>query len=183
MHILVATDGTLDPEAAADAVARWHAEGDAVTIFTAMNIPTDFLRRLGESGVQEASTIALEAGQGFTAGDRAAERLAKPAAYAPPAGDSPVMHALAKTATSRTEPIAAALEARGIKAKKTWITTENKTAKSVLMAVRQHDAELLIIGSHGHGRFDGLLGSTGTKLVRQSPVSVLILRNGAAHEA
>ena len=40
MHILVATDGTLDPDAAAEAVARWHTEGDTVTVFTAMNIPS-----------------------------------------------------------------------------------------------------------------------------------------------
>ncbi|NIR59273.1 MAG: hypothetical protein GWO02_06995, partial [Gammaproteobacteria bacterium] len=70
MHVLVATDGTLDPERAADAVTRWYNDGDAVTVFTVMNIPTDFLRRLGKSGVEEAASIALEAGQGFTSGDR-----------------------------------------------------------------------------------------------------------------
>lgn len=37
MHILVATDGTLDAEKATDAIERWYREGDEVTVFTAMN--------------------------------------------------------------------------------------------------------------------------------------------------
>ena len=37
----------------------------------------------------------------------------------------------------------------------------------------------IVIGSHGHGRFEGMLGSTGTKLVRLASASVLVLRNQA----
>ncbi len=177
MHVLVATDGTLDPERAADAVTRWYNDGDAVTVFTVMNIPTDFLRRLGKSGVEEAASIALEAGQGFTSGDRAAERLARPpVAHAEPLRDSPVMRALAKTAAERTAGIADVLAARGIPASTDWTTTDNRTAKAILLAIAQHGSDLLIIGSHGHGRFEGLLGSTGTKLVRHSPAAVLVIR-------
>ncbi len=178
MHILVATDGTLDPRRAASAVARWYAEGDDVIVFTAMNIPADFLRRLGDSGVKEASVIALEAGQAPAAGDRAAERLVKPhPTQDDPPGDSPVLRALASSAAERTGPIVAALREVGVPAAGTWTTTENKTARAVIVAVRQYDAGLLVIGSHGHGRFEGLLGSTGTKLVRHSPASVLVIRN------
>lgn len=178
MQILVATDGELDPQKVTDAVARWYEEGDSVLVFTAVNVPTEFLLRLGDSGVKAASSIALEAGQGFTAGDRAAERLAQahPVQQAPPR-DSPVARAMASTATARTKPIVEALRGRGIQAKSTWATTENKTARSILTAVRQHDVELVIIGSHGHGRYEGMLGSTGTKVVRQSPVSVFVIRS------
>ncbi len=178
MHILVATDGTLDPERAADAVARWHSEGDEVCVFTTMNVPTDFLNHLGDPGIKQAAHVALEAGQGI--GDRAAEQLKTPVPS--PAGKptsptaAPVVRALAAGAEQRTAPIVAALQARGISATPKWNTTDNKTARTVLTAVRQHESQLLVIGSHGHGRFEGLLGSTGTKLVRQSPASVLMIR-------
>jgi len=175
MNILVATDGTLDVERAADAVERWYAEGDAVTVFTALNVPVDFLRNLGDSGVKEASTIALEAGQGV--GDRAAEQLAHPRPIKDAPVDSPIMKALHATAVDRTEPLVAALENRGIKANATWTTTDNKTAKTILTFVDAWKAGLVVMGSHGSGRFEGLLGSTGTKIARRCPVSLLMIRN------
>jgi nucleotide-binding universal stress UspA family protein len=177
MHILVATDGALDPDRAADAVARWYKEGDTVEVFTAVNVPTDFLRRLGDSGVEAASQIALEAGQGFTAGDRAAEQLATKSPHQELHGDSPVLKALASTAKDRTRPIVDALRERGVKAKDKWSTSENRTAKTVLAAAKARNAELLVIGSHGQGRFEGVLGSTGTKLVRLAPGAVLVIRH------
>lgn len=178
MNILVATDGTLDPERAADAVARSHAEGDQVTVFTAMSVPTEFLRGLENSGVKEASQIALEAGQTLFAGDRAAERLVGTMTPKPTAKtDTPVLHAMATAAEKRTKPIIDALKKRGIEATATWQGTEAKTAHTILGKIKEAEADLLIIGSHGRGQFEGRLGSTGTKLVRMSPASVLVIRN------
>ena len=174
MHIMVATDGTLDPARTADAVARVYDEGDTVEVFTAVNVPTEFLKRLGDSGVEEASHIALEAAQGL--GDRAAEQLVHKIGHQTLHGDSPVLKALAATAKARTKPILEALDMRGVAAKGTWSTSENKTARTVIAAVKTHDADLLVVGSHGRGRFEGLLGSTGTKLVRMAPTNVLIIR-------
>ena len=177
MHILVATDGALDPQRAADAVARWHSDGDEVTVFTVMNVPTDFLLGLGDGGIKEAAAIAHEAGQGFTAGDRAAEQLAPlHSVKAAPSSESPVMRALAVNAGARTAPVVEALGDQGISAKATWQTTENRTARTIIQAVRRYDSELVVIGSHGHGRFEGLLGSTSTKIVRLAPASVLVIR-------
>ncbi len=178
MHILVATDGTLDADRAADAVARWHTDGDKVTILTVMNIPGEFFSGLRDSGVAAAAAIAYEAGQGI--GDRAAEQLAKPhPVQKNPAMESPVLNALAKAAHERTDSIVKALDRRGVKAEAKWLAADNKTARSILSAIALHDTELLVIGSHGAGRFEGLLGSTGTKLVRRSPASVLVIRNEA----
>ena len=174
MHIMVATDGTLDPAMAAEAVARFHREGDTVEVFTAVNVPTEFLKRLGDSGVEEASHIALEAAQGL--GDRAAEQLAHKSGHQTLHGDSPVLKALAATAKARTKPVVEALDMRGVAAKGTWSTSENKTARTVLAAIKARNAELLVVGSHGRGRFEGLLGSTGTKLVRLAPINVFVIR-------
>jgi nucleotide-binding universal stress UspA family protein len=175
MHILVATDGVLSADLAADCVARFYSDGDTVEVFTAINVPTEFLRGLGDSGIESASRIALEAAQGL--GDRAAEQLAKPSGHQELHGDSPVLKALAATARGRTQPLVDALLERGVSAKATWATSENRTARSVLARVKSHDAGLLVIGSHGHGRFEGLLGSTGTKLVRLSPAPVLVIKD------
>lgn len=181
MKILVATDGVIDTARAADAVERWHQEGDEVTVFTAMNVPTEFLQGLGKSGVAGAAEIALEAGQTLGAGDRAAERLASSMPAPPRAtSDSPVLHAMASSAMSRTRPIVDALKERGISSTATWRTTEAKTANTILAKVKDFGADLLIIGSHGRGQFEGLLGSTGTKLVRLAPASVLVIRNPTA---
>lgn len=178
MHILVPTDGTLSADEVSAAVARWHREGDKVTVLTVLNIPTDFLRRLGESGVKEAAKIAHEAGQGFTSGDRAAEQLSRPHQVSSrPPTDSPVLSTLASSAESRTGPIVAALKTAGIDADATWATTDNKVARTVLRAVKKYGSELVIIGSHGRGRFEGKLGSTGTKLVRLCPAPVLVIRD------
>ncbi len=180
MHILVATDGTLDPERAATAVARWYEEGDEVSVFTAINVPSDFLEHIDDPGVKQAVQVALEAGQGI--GDRAAEALAPPHdGHVSPPVDSPVVRGLTAEARRRTQPVVAALKERGIAADHTWTTTDNRTAKSIVTAIHRHDSGLVVIGSHGHGRFEGLLGSTGTKLVR-SPASGLVIRDRGADE-
>lgn len=177
LNILVATDGTLEPDLAAEAVARWYVDGDQVTVFTVMNVPTEFLQGLGNSGVREAAQIALEAGQTLGAGDRAAERLVNVMTpKTQPKSDSPVLHAMASSASNRTRPIISALSDRNIDAKGAWRGTEGKTANTILAKVNDFEADLLIIGSHGLGQFEGRLGSTGTKLVRLSPSSVLVIR-------
>lgn len=179
MNILVATDGVLDNVRAADAVGRWYEEGDEVTVFTAMNVPTEFLRGLRQSGVSGAAEIAHEAGQTLGAGDRAAERLSASMPQATPRakGDSPVLAAMASSAQARTKPVVNELKKRDIKATATWRSTESKTANTILAKVKDFGADLLIIGSHGRGQYEGLLGSTGTKLVRLAPASVLVIRN------
>lgn len=181
MNILVATDGSLNSENAADAVERWYEDGDTVIIFTALNVPTEFLRGLEKSGVAAAAEIALEAGQTLGAGDRAAERLAGTVPPRPKSPDgSPVLRAMATTASARTKPVVDALKNRGIDASATWRTTESKTANTILSKVKDAETDLLIIGSHGRGQYEGLLGSTGTKLVRLAPASVLVIRNRTA---
>lgn len=178
MNILVATDGTLNSQRAADAVQRWYADGDTVTVFTALSVPTDFLRGLEKSGITAAAQIAHEAGQTLGAGDRAAERLVGKMASQPKASEgSPVLRAMASTAASYTKPLVDALKQRGIEAKASWRTSESRTAKTILSKVKDSDTDLLIIGSHGRGQFEGKLGGTGSKLVRNVDASVLVIRN------
>ncbi|MDX1689663.1 MAG: universal stress protein [Acidimicrobiia bacterium] len=177
MHILVATDGTLPSEQVVETVARWYEDGDTVTVFTAMNVPTDFLRRLGDTGVEDAARIAKEAGATLMAGDKAAQQLTGSVGARKPAkSDSPVLHALMSTARSRTKPVVDGLKEQGITAKQNWRTSEYKTASTTLAFAKEEGADVLVIGSHGHGKYEGLLGSTGTKLVRSFPGTTIVIR-------
>ena len=180
MNILVATDGILDTESALETVDRVYRGGDRVTVLTAVNMPSEFFRRVGDSGIEQLADIAHEAGQLFSSGDKAAERLApRSPAHERSPDKSPIISILASTAAARTGPMVRALAARGIEAQATWRTTDNRTARTILSAIRELASDLVIIGSHGRGRFEGLLGSTGHKLVRLSPVPVLVLRGRA----
>jgi len=180
VNTLVATDGVLDPDFVVEALSRFCRDDDKVMVFTAINVPSDFLRGLGAAGIQGAATIAHEAGATLGAGDRSAERLMPVSSTTVPRdSESPMVSALAATAHSRTRPIMEALKEKGIKAKALWQVTDNRTAKTILTAAKVHDADLIVIGSHGAGKYEGLLGSTGTKLVRRAKANVLVLRNPA----
>lgn len=180
MHILIATDGALDVAGATAATLRWYEEGDEVTVFTAVPFPREYLTRLGEHGIVDAAEVAKVAGPAQLAvapGAAAAERLSHSLSTDQhPASTSPYVVALANSAASRTAPLVSALGKAGISAKSAWLATEHQTARTIIAKAKQLNAELIIIGSHGRGRFEGRLGSTGTKLVRRAPGSVLVIR-------
>ena len=47
-----------------------------------------------------------------------------------------------------------------------------------------HDADLLVVGSHGHGRFTGMLmGSVSTHCVEHAPCPVVVVRGKATAAA
>jgi nucleotide-binding universal stress UspA family protein len=68
------------------------------------------------------------------------------------------------------------LTAAGISGESESLEGENAAA-TILNEIRSRDFDVVVIGSHGQGRFEGLLGSTGTKIARLSPVPVLLMRN------
>lgn len=46
----------------------------------------------------------------------------------------------------------------------------------VCRAAREHDADLIVIGSHGYGGLDRLLGTTAAKVVNHADRNVLVIR-------
>jgi nucleotide-binding universal stress UspA family protein len=50
--------------------------------------------------------------------------------------------------------------------------------QGVCEAAHAVDAELIVIGSHGYGGLDRLLGTTAAKIVNHSEVSVLVVKPG-----
>ncbi len=180
MHIFIATDGTLDPKAVSDTVCRMYEEGDEVTVFTAINLPRETLRDFGAAaGVEEVVLVADAVGPGmlaFASGAKAAERLAPREQPATKEDTERVAQYFAAAARRRLGDIAAALAERGVEVNTAWSHTDNQTARTILEAAAQADADLLVIGSHGRGGYEGALGSTGTKLVRRAPMNVTVIR-------
>ena len=184
MHVLVASDGQLDLEKAIDLIARIHEPGDTVTAVTAINHPREFLGDYASLvGVDEVARIAHEAGPGMlnlASGAKAAERLSA----APPRGPRdtgsapphPLHDYFVKTTEARLGPLVDGLAERGVEAKAAWVPTENQTARTILEFAALHQADLLVVGSHGRGRFEGALGSTSTKLMRRAPMPVVVIR-------
>ena len=48
---------------------------------------------------------------------------------------------------------------------------------AICAAAREHDADLIVIGSHGYGLLDRLLGTTAAKVVNHADRSVLVVRS------
>ena len=182
MNIFVATDGTLDTEAATAMVERLYADGDKVIVFTAIPFPRAFLRTYAEiSGAQEIAEIADAAGAspiGIASGARAAEQMAAHAHDRPidpmqVSGPGSYFETVAKRCC---DPIIDALAAKGITAERVFAPTENQTARTILAEAEVRKADVMVIGSHGQGKFEGRLGSTVTKLVRRAPIDVVVVR-------
>jgi nucleotide-binding universal stress UspA family protein len=56
-------------------------------------------------------------------------------------------------------------------------------ATALIAAAREHQASAVVVGGRSHGIVGGLVaGSVAQKLVRRSPLSVLVVRNGRAHQ-
>jgi nucleotide-binding universal stress UspA family protein len=56
-------------------------------------------------------------------------------------------------------------------------TAEGESTTQIIMAAKQHKADLIIVGRRGsHGDKQRVLGTTARRLVRKSPVSVLVAR-------
>ncbi len=55
-------------------------------------------------------------------------------------------------------------------------------ATELIAAAHDHEASAIVVGGRSHGVVGGLvLGSVAQKLVRRSPVSVFVVRDGQAH--
>ena len=179
MHILVATDGFLDPVAATAFVERLREPGDSVTVLTVIHHPGEFLRSFAESpGGSDLDKVLGAAGPssaGFSSGSITAERLEQ-VSHSKRGHAQPLDAYFADTAKRHQKSLLEEFAKSSIEARAVWSPTENKTARTILDAATREDADVLVIGSHGGGRFEGLLGSTVTKVVRLAELPVLLVR-------
>ncbi len=180
MKILIATDGHLDPEATTDLVARLYEAGDELVVLTVIDHPGEILRNFANLGTwKDTDQILGETGPGatgFGSGGVAASRMGprdRSASAQPRTLDTYFI----ETATRLQASLVAQLGQAGLALEAKWAATERRTARTILDVAADEEAGTLVIGSHGRGRFEGLLGSTVTKLVRQATIPVLLVRS------
>lgn len=171
MHVLVATDGSLDIEKVTSFATRLAGDDGKVTVLTVVEIPrrllSDLRRVMGE--LPEVGIIADDEYVDTPA-------VAQQAPSGWPGDDAMIERYLVDKRIQCADPIATAISATGIAAE-AIVAEGEKPANLIAERVVDLDADVLVIGSHGQGLFQGVLGSTGTKLVRRCPKPVLLLRN------
>jgi nucleotide-binding universal stress UspA family protein len=55
--------------------------------------------------------------------------------------------------------------------------------QAICTAADHHNADLIVIGSHGYSGIDRLIGTTAAKVVNHATQSVLVIRDAVPHEA
>lgn len=169
MHVLVATDGQLDPATVARFSAPLAGEDGKVTVLTVIEVPRAMLQELrGHFGDEEPTTLVRTDSETMSAG---------PAAGPPrswPGDDAIIERYLQDKRHERCEAVITALREAGIEA--TSKVVEGPSARGILDEAKAQNVDVIVVGSHGAGLFEGLLGSTGTKVTRLAKRPVLLLR-------
>jgi len=170
MHVMVATDGTIDEKKAAAIAGRLAADGGRVTVFTAVEVPREMLDDMRSAASTTSDEKTREHGvehRRTPAGDPEVSRWV--------GDDAVVDRYVSRKVQERTSGLAAELEAAGVDF--TIVGEEGESAaRSVLQAVRTQNVDVVCIGTHGLGRFEGLLGSLSTKVARLAPCPVILVR-------
>lgn len=172
MHVLVATDGKLDTELTADFASALAGQDGKVTVMMVVEIPRRFLADM-RSAFGERPGVRV---------DSDAEYVGVGEAGQPPVGwpgdDEMIVRYLSDKLDERTKPLAAALEKRSVTGTPVVVESEN-AATTILSETGARKADVVVVGSHGQGLFEGLLRSTRTKVMRLASCPVLVLRSPA----
>lgn len=76
--------------------------------------------------------------------------------------------ALAKCASTLHEAVVA---------KHSWEVIVATPWQGICSAAQAHDVDLIVIGSHGYGGLDRVLGTTAARVVNHAPCSVMVVRS------
>jgi len=170
MQIIIATDGNLNPDLTTEIAARIFQEGDSITLATAVEVPRTLLTDLRGFFRTPPPTADIDEDHEYV-GQPTAGTLAS----SWPGDDAMIARYVDDQTVKRTKAVKQALAARGITPE--VVARESDTpAATILELVAELEAGVLLIGTHGRGRFEGLLGSTGTKLARLAPCTVILIR-------
>jgi nucleotide-binding universal stress UspA family protein len=170
MHVLVATDGSIDPQKAAEFAASLAGPDGSTTVATIVRVPRMGLTALrGDLGEMCGGAVAADAEYvGAPSVDTGTPR-------GWPGDDAIIDQYLGDKRIERCRPIVTAIrEAGGIA--ESVVREGDDTAGDIIALSTELGTEAIVIGSHGKGGFQGLLGSTGAKLVRRAKCPVLVVR-------
>lgn len=174
MRVLIATDGHVDPTRAAALCAGLVGEDRMVTVLTVVEVPRRMLEEMRAAAAPPTSEVLARVQVEY------AHEPIEPPAPGSWMGDAAAIERYVHTCAARaTHELVAALERAGLRAEVIARDAEN-VAGEILAVVDELSVDVLCIGTHGLGRFEGLLGSISTKLVRRAPCSVLLVRPAPA---
>ena len=170
MQIIIATDGDLNPETSAEMAGRLFEAGDTVTLTTVVEVPRTLLTELRSFYRTPPPQASIDEDHEYV-GQPTGGTLSSQW----PGDDAMIARYVDDQTTKRLAAVRTALESRGI-TPVVIVRESDSPSSAVLELVGELNADVLLIGTHGRGRFEGLLGSTGTKLARLAPCSVILVR-------
>lgn len=170
MHVLVATDGSLDPAAAATFALSLAGPKGTTTVATIVRVPRTMLADLraqfgsqpppvGSADVEYVGTIRAES----------------PTPRSWPGDDAIVARYLGDKRIERCRPIVTAIREGGGTAE-SIVREGDDVADDLIALINEIEASVIIVGARAGATMPGLLWSIGAKLVRRSPCPVLVLR-------
>lgn len=170
MHVLVATDGTIDIDVAAKFAVTLSGADGKTTVSTIVRVPRKLVQELRDQW-GDPGKIRVDMDGEYVGAPNVESAIER--SY--PGDDAVVEQYLGNKRISICRPVVEAIRAAGATAESS--VREGDDVEDEIIAVAEDiKADLIIVGSHGHNAFQGLLGSTGARLVRRSPVPVLVLR-------
>lgn len=169
MHVLVATDGTMNVERAA-AFANALAGDGTTTVATVVKVPRHLIQEL-RSKYGDKPPVTADVDAEYVGAPNVGAAMEKSF----PGDDSLVAQYLGDKRIEICRPIVTAIRELGGEAS-SHVMEADDIDDDILLMAKDMDVDVLVVGSHGHNAFQGLLGSTGAKVVRRSKVPVLVLR-------
>ncbi|HEX5556054.1 MAG TPA: universal stress protein [Gaiellales bacterium] len=158
------------PRILPDAPAAWSPAGVFTRIVCGVDGSDEGFEAVRQVARLATSSAEITLASVWNTGSTVALGWSPPAAYAPTGTREEVEEAVARA--RRLLPDTLAVET---------VIVQGPPAPMMSIEARRHDATLVAIGTHGHGRLPGiLLGSVATQLLHNSPCPVLLARPGPA---
>jgi len=167
---MIATDGSLDAAKTAQLASNLASDDGRITVLTVVEVPRGLLDDMRKAWGDAPSALA----GGFSV-EFHKEQASDPSPTKWVGDDAIVDRYVNRTVTTRTSDLAEALTATGVQFSVVGVEGE-KAARTVIDAAKNDDVDILCVGTHGLGRFEGLLGSTSTKIARMATCSVVLVR-------
>jgi nucleotide-binding universal stress UspA family protein len=168
MRTVIATDGSLTADAVKPYVSAL-AGTDEIIVLTVVEVPRALLRDMRRVyGGSDNTPIEQDA-------EYVAARTTDTSAFGWPGDDVILDRYLEDQGSQRAGALATALRAGGARVAVDVRESED-AASGVLAALEEIRPDVVIVAATGRGLFQGLLGSTSTKLTRHAPCPVLLIR-------
>lgn len=170
MQVLVATDGSIDIDRAAEFATALAGDSGATTVATIVQVPRRLVADL-KAQYGDQPPVSVDSDAEYVGSPKSGAILEK----GWPGDDALIERYLGDKRMEICRPIVDAIRLRNGEAS-SLVRESDEVEESLMRLATELGSDVIVVGSHGHGAFEGLLGSTGAKLVRRSPIPVLVIR-------